>query len=119
LTGRAILYGVDTANRLRVLLVIVISKEVIMIQKQVSVAEAKKHLSELLGRVAYGGERIVISKRGRPMAILVPPVQPKAERSLSRIEGWLEEDDPFFETLDQIVRNRAKHAPRVTRGPRR
>jgi len=35
-----------------------------MISKEVSVAEAKKHLSELLGRVAYGGERIMISKRG-------------------------------------------------------
>ncbi len=90
-----------------------------MIQKEVSVAEAKKHLSELLGRVAYGGERIVISKRGRPMAILVPPVQPKAERSLSGIEGWLEEDDPFFEIMDQIVRKRAKHLPRVTKTPRR
>jgi len=90
-----------------------------MIQKQVSVAEAKKHLSELLGRVAYGGERIVISKRGRPMAILVPPVRSKPERSLSGIEGWLEEDDPFFEIMDQIGRKRAKHLPRVTRTPRR
>jgi len=90
-----------------------------MIQKEVSVAEAKKHLSELLGRVAYGGERIVISKRGRPMAVLVPPVQPKAERSLRGIEGWLEEDDPFFEIMDQIVRSRSRHLPRVTKTPRR
>ena len=90
-----------------------------MDKNEVSVADAKKHLSELLGRVAYGGERIVISKRGRPMAILVPPVQPKAERSLSGIEGWLEEDDPFFEIMGQVVRSRAKHAPRVTRSRRR
>jgi prevent-host-death family protein len=96
-----------------------ICKEVIMDLKEVSVAEAKKHFSELLGRVAYGGERIVISKRGRPMAILVPPAQPKAERSLGGIEGWLEEDDPFFETMDQIVRNRAKNLPRVTKPARR
>ena len=90
-----------------------------MNKNEVSVAEAKKHFSELLGRVAYGGERIVISKRGRPMAILVPPVQPQAERSLSGIEGWLEEDDPFFEIMDQIVRKRAKHLPRVTKTRRR
>jgi prevent-host-death family protein len=107
------------ATRLVVLLVIIMIKEVIMIQKDVSVAEAKKHFSELLGRVAYAGERIVISKRGRPMAILVPPVQAKAERSLSGIEGWLEEGDPFFEIMDQIVRRRAKHLPRVPRTPRR
>jgi len=40
-----------------------------------SVAEAKKHFSELLSRVAFRGERITISKRGKPLAILVPPLQ--------------------------------------------
>jgi prevent-host-death family protein len=30
------------------------------------VGEAKKHFSELLSRVAYGGERITIAKRGKP-----------------------------------------------------
>ena len=84
-----------------------------MAQKEVSVAEAKKHFSELLGRVAYGGERILISKRGKPMAVLVPPGQPTAERSFAGIQGWLEEDDPFFETVDRIVRNRARQTPRV------
>jgi prevent-host-death family protein len=37
----------------------------------VSVAEAKKRLSELMSRVAYKGERFVIERRGRPMAALV------------------------------------------------
>jgi prevent-host-death family protein len=90
-----------------------IKKEVIMAQNEVNVAEAKKHFSELLGRVAYGGERILISKRGKPMAVLVPPGPAEAERSLGGIKGWLEENDPFFETVDQIVRNRARHASRV------
>ena len=96
--------------------VMMIKKEVIMAQKEVGVAEGKKHFSGLLGRVAYGGERKLISKRGKPMAVLVPPGQPKAERSFAGIEGWLEEDDPFFETVDQIVRNRGRHAP-VPVGP--
>ena len=34
--------------------------------------EAKTYLPELLERVAKG-ERILITKRGRPMAMLVPP----------------------------------------------
>jgi prevent-host-death family protein len=34
--------------------------------------EAKTHLTRLLERVAKG-ERIVITNRGRPVAILVPP----------------------------------------------
>lgn len=37
----------------------------------VNVHEAKTHLSRLLERVA-GGERIVIAKAGRPVAILSP-----------------------------------------------
>jgi prevent-host-death family protein len=37
-----------------------------------NVAEAKSRLSELLGRVAYGGASFVITRRGRPMALLVP-----------------------------------------------
>src|SRR5512139_2854859 len=100
-------------------MVMITNTEIMMNKNQISVADAKKHLSELLGRVTYGGERIVISKRGRPMAILVPPIQAKAERSLREIEGWLEEDDPFFEIMGQIVRSRAEHPPRVARTPRR
>lgn len=39
---------------------------------QLGVAEAKQRFSELLDR-ASGGERIVISRRGRPAGVLVPP----------------------------------------------
>jgi prevent-host-death family protein len=41
-----------------------------------NVAEAKKQFSDLLGRVAYGGETILITRRGKPMAKLVPPDEP-------------------------------------------
>jgi prevent-host-death family protein len=34
--------------------------------------EAKTHLPRLLGRVAKG-ERIVITRRGKPVAMLIPP----------------------------------------------
>lgn len=86
-----------------------------MIHKEVTVAEAKKHFSELLGRVAYGGEHIIISKRGKPMAIMVPPGEVQTEAHLSKIEGWLEADDPFFEVIDRIVRDRARHVPRISK----
>lgn len=36
-----------------------------------SVADAKKHLSELMSRVAYNQERFIIERRGKPMAALV------------------------------------------------
>ena len=40
-------------------------------EEQVSVGRVKRDISELLNRVAYGGETIVITSRGKPKAALV------------------------------------------------
>lgn len=82
-----------------------------MSEETVNVAEAKKHFSELLGRVAFGKKHILITKRGKPMARLVPAEE--TNRHLSNAKGWLEDDDPFFDEIDRIVQNRTKHVPRV------
>jgi prevent-host-death family protein len=39
---------------------------------EVGIFEAKTHLSELVDQVASGGEDVLITKRGRPVARLVP-----------------------------------------------
>src|SRR5215813_11373860 len=39
--------------------------------RRLPVAEAKAKLSELMARVAHGGERIVIERHGKPLAALV------------------------------------------------
>ncbi len=78
----------------------------------VSVAEAKKSLSELLGRVAYGGETITILKRGRPMARLVP-INEARRSHLAEVKGWLDAGDPFFQVMDEILA--ARHAGRPRR----
>ncbi|MGA2402785.1 MAG: type II toxin-antitoxin system prevent-host-death family antitoxin [Syntrophobacteraceae bacterium] len=85
-----------------------------MTRKTINVAEAKKHLSELLGRVAYGGEQIVITKRGKPMARLVPATL--ESQHLAEAKGWLDDEDDFFEFIDRIVEERETHIPRVFRG---
>jgi len=82
-----------------------------MSEETVNIAEAKKHFSELLGRVAYGKKHILITKRGKPMARLVPADE--IDRHLSNAKGWLEEDDPFFETINRIIQERSKHLPRI------
>jgi prevent-host-death family protein len=84
-----------------------------MTHKEVSVAEAKKHLSDLFGRVAYRGERITISKRGKPMAVLIPATEPAPEERLGTLKGWLDSDDPFFGVIGEIVSGRDKHFPRL------
>jgi prevent-host-death family protein len=38
---------------------------------QVSIAQAKRELSQLVNRAAYGHEVIILSSRGRPKAVLM------------------------------------------------
>jgi prevent-host-death family protein len=85
----------------------------------VNVAEAKRRFSDLLGRVAYGGETIVITRRGRPMAKLVPTSELRGGAGLAGVRGWLAKDDPFVTDVDSIVKARRKHRPRAYRGHRR
>lgn len=82
-----------------------------MIQKTINIADAKKHFSDLLGRVAYGKEQIIITKRGKPMARLVPT--DINDKNLAQAKGWLKEDDPFFKTMEHIVQSRSKHTSRL------
>jgi prevent-host-death family protein len=41
------------------------------VTKRVSASEAKTHLSELVAEVVHAGTRVVIEKRGRPVAAIV------------------------------------------------
>ena len=85
------------------------------VTEAVNVAEAKRRLSDLLGRVVYGGETVLITRRGRPMARLVPPGEVGEGQGLAAARGWLEADDPFFAAVDTAVAARAKHRPRIQR----
>ncbi|HEX4495899.1 MAG TPA: type II toxin-antitoxin system prevent-host-death family antitoxin [Thermoanaerobaculia bacterium] len=78
---------------------------------KLSVAEAKKQFSDLVGRVLQDGETILIMRRGEAVAKLVPVAEPTAE-SLSEMKGWLDDDDPFFSVVDEIVESRFQHQPR-------
>lgn len=51
--------------------------------EEIGAFEAKTHLSRLLDRVA-AGERLTITRRGRPVAMLVP-VQDEAADDLTRV----------------------------------
>jgi prevent-host-death family protein len=82
-----------------------------MNQQAVSIVEAKKHFSNLIGRVAYGKEEIVITKKGKPMALLLPVKE--NNKHLSEAKGWLEEGDPFFKIIESIIKNRNAHTPRL------
>jgi len=51
--------------------------------------EAKTHLNRLLGRVAKG-ERIVITNRGKPVAMLIPPEREETA-DVSQVIGEMKE----------------------------
>jgi len=40
--------------------------------KEISTAETRKHMAELLNRAAYGGERFVVTRHGKELAAIVP-----------------------------------------------
>lgn len=38
-----------------------------------SMAEARDRLAETINRVNYGGERVIVARRGKPVAALISP----------------------------------------------
>lgn len=61
----------------------------------VSIERAKRDISDLVNRVAYGGERIVLTSRGKPKAAIVSIEdyehleQDGSEQALAHWESWL------------------------------
>jgi len=80
-------------------------------ERSLNIAEAKKHFSEIVQRAAFAGETTVITRRGKPMARLVPLTS--ASQTLADLCGWLADDDPFFAAVEAIVERRQQHLPRV------
>lgn len=68
---------------------------------QISIGQVKRDISELVNRVAYGGERIVLTSRGKPKAVLV---------SVSDYEQMLAQRKARFAVVNEI-RNAAPHLP--------
>lgn len=52
--------------------------------KSVGMAQAKSKLADLVGRAAYKGERIVLERRGRPVAVLIGMDEYNRLRDLER-----------------------------------
>lgn len=52
-----------------------------------SIAETRDHLAETINRVSYGGERVIVARRGKPVAALISPAD------LALLERMEDEDD--------------------------
>jgi prevent-host-death family protein len=91
--------------------------------KTVGVAEAKAKFSELLGRVAHGGERIIVHRRGKAVAALVPiadlpGVNGEPEHDwLDDIVGLCSDCPEVCDSIDQVVAERQREMPTDVRFP--
>ena len=79
--------------------------------KRVSAAQAKAQLSALTGEVAFGGQHVIIERRGRPLAALVSvddlrlleqyrAASARPRGALALVGAWGEVED---EDLDSLI----------------
>lgn len=92
--------------------------------KAVSVAEAKRRFSDVLGAVRHRGERFVVERRGTPVAAIIPiddlsALEGKQGGSVLALVGAFRDARELPSILDAIVRTRARQrqrrAPRLAR----
>lgn len=72
----------------------------------VSIGQVKRDISELVNRVSYAGERIILTSRGKPKAVIISmedyeQLQVK-HHSISEIKEWRYRTD----TLADKIKNR-------------
>ncbi len=78
-----------------------------------STAEARDQLSEVINRAAFGKERVVLTRRGKPLVAVVPiedvallealEDQRDAEEVRLRLAEWREQGEPTL-PFDEVVR---------------
>jgi prevent-host-death family protein len=73
--------------------------------KKIEATQARQQFSDTVNRVAYGGDRIVVSRRGKKLAAIVPV------DDLDLIKRCEEE-----EALKSGVRERRKHGGQPRKG---
>lgn len=79
--------------------------------RALSVAEAKRRFSDVLGAVKHRGERVVVERRGRPVAAIVPlddlaRLEGAPHRGFLALVGSFRDAKAFPDVLDEIVRTR-------------
>jgi len=82
---------------------------------RVAVAEAKAHLSEILRAVEERGERVVVERRGRPVAVIEPydeRLEQPERHWAERLDGAAADIADFETIMKDIVKSRRQARPR-------
>lgn len=76
---------------------------------QISIGQIKRDISELVNRVAYAGERIILTSRGKPKAALISMADyerlVQIDHKQSDIQVWLTQTQ---EISDKIHKRRGE-----------
>ena len=70
-------------------------------EKTISALNARRKLGQLLEEVFYQGNRFIVERAGKPMAVVIP---------VSQYRQWRERKEQFFATIDE-ARERNKDTP--------
>jgi prevent-host-death family protein len=72
---------------------------------QVSIGQVKRDISDLVNRVNYAGERIILTSRGKPKAALISMEDYerllKSESRATDIRKWLAETRAFSSQIEE------------------
>jgi prevent-host-death family protein len=89
----------------------------VIMTEVLGVAETKRRFAELLDRVR-DGERVIVTRRGRPVAALVPTTDEAAAGEeptylgLAAFAGALADWPEFEETMAEVIASRASAGQR-------
>lgn len=88
----------------------------VMMTEVLGVAETKRRFAELIDRV-LDGERVIVTRRGRPVAALVPPSdaavrEPATHIGLAACAGAMADWRELDETMAEVVASRASAGQR-------
>jgi len=88
-----------------------------MADKHMGVAEIKRHFADVVGEVLHAKRRIVIERRGRPVAVIVPLEQgdlavSPGKRLAAAIGCGGPEGEKFRSMMGRVVSRRARRLPR-------
>jgi len=71
---------------------------------QVSIGQVKRDISELVNRVSYGGERIILTSRGKPKAALIGLDDyerlVQAANRTAEIQQWLDDAQALSQQIE-------------------
>jgi len=108
-----------------VIMTMMVAFEEAPMNEKMNVAEAKKKFSELLARTAYNGERFIINRRGKPMAVLIGledfALLEERIHSSEKLQGLLAAAgalasfENFEDIMSDVYRSRRESISRVVR----